>query len=465
MTTHVTRVTADTGHATVPVCGRCRRAVRAVNCRGHVPAVVNRRQFLAVGGVAVVAGVAGCADSGGDRPRVTTSEAGTATDETTGVSTAADETDATTEAAGTDEGDDHTPGAYTVQTVAEGFASPWSLEPLADGRLLVTEQGGRLQLVDPAAGTVTRVPGTPTVFARGQGGLLDAALHPAFPEEPFLYLTYSAGDGDSDRSTTHVGRGRLDLDGPRLRSFEQLHAATPFVESSGHYGSRIAFDRDDRLYVSVGDRQFKNFGPDHHGQRLDTELGAILRFEDDGTVPTDNPFVDDPEARDAIFSYGHRNVQGLARHPETGAIWASEFGEQDGDEVNVLQRGDNYGWPVADEGCTYGSGDPIGVSHTDRADVTAPVVSWPCGSGGFPPSGATFYDGDGFPEWRGDFFVGGLASRSLVRIGGDRETAAIERTLLAEREWRLRDVATAPDGSLLVAVDDDPAPVVRLVPA
>ena len=420
---------------------------------------MNRRQFLRAGGLVAVGTVAGCAGSGGDdSPRVTT-DSPAATGETTGSATTDGSTTTTETTAG-----DHTPGAYTVQTVAEGFASPWSLEPLADGRLLVTEQGGRLQLVDPAAGTVTRVPGTPTVFARGQGGLLDATLHPEFPAEPFLYLTYSAA-GEGDRSTTHVGRGRLDLDAPRLRSFERLHAAEPFVESSGHYGSRIAFDREGRLYVSVGDRQFKNFGPDHHGQRLDTELGAILRFEADGGVPADNPFVDEPDARDTIFSYGHRNVQGLARHPETGAIWASEFGEQDGDEVNVLQRGDNYGWPVADEGCTYGSGDPIGVSHADRADVTAPVVSWPCGSGGFPPSGATFYDGDGFPEWRGDFFVGGLASRSLVRIGGDRATAAVEQVLLAEREWRLRDVAAAPDGSLLVAVDDDPAPVVRLVPA
>jgi Glucose/sorbosone dehydrogenases len=397
--------------------------------------------------VAAVATVTGCADGrGDDRPRVTTQDT-------------ADETAAETTAT-----DDHTPGAYTVQTVAAGFASPWSVEPLADGRLLVTEQGGRLQLVDPAAGTVTRVPGTPTVAARGQGGLLDAKLHPQFPTEPFLYLTYSVA-GDGSRSTTAVGRGRLDLDAPRLQSFERLHAAEPFVESSGHYGSRIAFDPDDRLYVSVGDRQFKNFGPDHHGQRLDTELGVILRFEADGTVPTDNPFVDEPGARETIYSYGHRNVQGLARHPTTADIWASEFGEQDGDEVNVLRRGDNYGWPVADEGCTYGSGDPIGVSHADRADVTGPVVSWPCGSGGFPPSGATFYDGDGFPEWRGDFFVGGLASRSLVRIGGDRATATVEQTLLAERDWRLRDATTAPDGSLLVAVDDDPAPIVRLVPA
>lgn len=361
-------------------------------------------------------------------------------------------------------GSDAAAAPFTVETVATGFSNPWSMAFLPDDGLLVTERAGDLRLVDRASGSVRRVGGTPEVFARGQGGLLDVALHPSFPDRRWVYLTYSTANADGD-STTALGRGQLDREAPRLEGFEPLYAAEPPVDSAGHYGSRIAFDAADRLYVTVGDRQFKNFGPDHHGQRLDTELGATLRFEADGGVPADNPFVDEPDARDTIFSYGHRNVQGLARHPETGAIWASEFGEQDGDEVNVLQRGDNYGWPVADEGCTYGSGDPIGVSHADRADVTAPVVSWPCGSGGFPPSGATFYDGDGFPEWRGDFFVGGLASRSLVRIGGDRATAAVEQVLLAEREWRLRDVATAPDGSLLVAVDDDPAPVVRLVPA
>ncbi|MEZ3143226.1 PQQ-dependent sugar dehydrogenase [Halobaculum sp. MBLA0143] len=411
---------------------------------------MNRRQFLRLGAVAGLGTAAGCATGDGRGRPTATTRAPTDT------------------AAGTATGDDHTPGAFDRRTAATGFAGPWAIEPLPDGRFLVTEKPGRLQLVDPAAGAVTEVPGTPEVFARGQGGLLDARLDPSYPTEPYLYLTYAAR-GDGDRSSTHVGRGRLDPEAPRLRGFELLHAAEPFVVSAGHYGSRIAFDRDRRLYVSVGDRQFKNFGPDHHAQRLDTELGAVLRLTADGDVPTDNPFRDDPDARDTIFSYGHRNVQGMTTRPETGRIWASEFGEQDGDEVNVLRRGANYGWPVADEGCTYGAGDPIGVSHADRADVVGPVVSWPCGSGGFPPSGTTFYDGDGFPEWRGDLFVSGLASRSLVRIavddGDDGPTARVAETLLADENRRIRDVAVAPDGSLLVARDGDPAPVVRLTPA
>jgi quinoprotein glucose dehydrogenase len=245
-----------------------------------------------------------------------------------------------------------------------------------------------------------------------------------------------------------------------------LHAAEPFVESAGHFGSRLAFDADDRLYVTVGDRQFKNFGPDHTSQDLTTELGTTLRFEADGRVPDDNPFVDDPEARDTVFSYGHRNSQGMAVHPETGDVWQSEYGEQDGDELNVVVRGGNYGWPVADEGCTYGSGQPIGVSHDERDDVVAPAYSWPCGSGGFPPGGATFYTGDAFPAWRGDLFVGGLAAQALGRFTVDGRSVTGADRLLADRGWRIRTVAEAPDtGHLYVAVDAGSAPVVRLRPA
>jgi quinoprotein glucose dehydrogenase len=228
----------------------------------------------------------------------------------------------------------------------------------------------------------------------------------------------------------------------------------------------MAFDTDERLYVTVGDRQFKDFGPDHVAQDLTNDLGTVLRFEPDGAIPDDNPFVDDPDARDPVFSYGHRNSQGLTRHPETGAIWEAEFGEQDGDEINVLERGGNYGWPVADEGCTYGSGEPIGVSHSDREDVIAPVFGWPCGSGGFPPSGMTFYTGDAFPEWQGDLLLGGLASRYLARFTVDRRDVQEAAPLLDGRGWRIRDVLEAPDSDeLFVLVDGESAPLVRLTPA
>jgi quinoprotein glucose dehydrogenase len=282
-----------------------------------------------------------------------------------------------------------------------------------------------------------------------------------------VYLTYSVA-GETG-SSTRLGRGRLDRGRGRLDGFEPLYTARPFVESSGHYGSRVAF-ADDHLFLSVGDRQFKNFGPDHVGQRLDDDLGSVLRLHPDGSIPEDNPFVGEPTASDAVYSYGHRNPQGLARRPATGRVWASEFGERDGDEVNVVRAGGNYGWPVADEGCRYGTDDRVGVPHAERDDVVGPVVSWPCGSGGFPPSGMAFYDGDAFPAWRGDLFVGGLASQYLARITVEGTVTTSPRArerapLLADRGWRVRDVTVGPAGALYAVVDADSAPLVRLVPA
>jgi quinoprotein glucose dehydrogenase len=414
---------------------------------------MRRRTYLALAGTAALGPLAGCTDTAGPA-------AGAGTDGSD---------DAT---AGSGDGangstTDGGPTAVAVERVAD-LSSPWALTTIPDDdRLLVTERVGQLRLVDPATGDAERVPGTPEVFARGQGGLLDVELHPGFPDEPWLYLTYAARRSDG-KSTTHVGRGRFDptADAPRLREFEVLHAARPFVNSTGHFGSRIAFDADDRLYVTVGDRQFKDFGPDHVAQDLTNDLGTVLRFEADGAIPGDNPFVDESDARDPIFSYGHRNAQGLTRHPETGALWEAEFGEQDGDEINVLEVGGNYGWPVADEGCTYGSGEPIGVPHADREDVIAPVFGWPCGTGGFPPSGMTFYTGDAFPEWRGDLLLGGLASRYLARFAVDGRDVQETEPLLDGRGWRIRDVLEAPgSGELFVLVDGERAPLVRLSPA
>jgi quinoprotein glucose dehydrogenase len=412
---------------------------------------MRRRTYLVLAGTAALGSLAGCTDTAGPG---TDSDTGGGEDTTGEDDTPDDEMSDTT--------------AVAVERVVSGLSSPWALATVPDDdRLLVTERTGQLRLVDPASGSVETVPGTPGVFARGQGGLLDVELHPRVPEEPWLYLTYSAQREDGT-STTHVGRGRFDptVDAPRLREFEVLHAARPFVNSTGHFGSRMAFDTDERLYVTVGDRQFKDFGPDHVAQDLTNDLGTVLRFEADGSIPDDNPFVDDPDARDPIFSYGHRNAQGLTRHPETGDIWEAEFGEQDGDEINILERGGNYGWPVADEGCTYGSGEPIGVSHADREDVIAPVFGWPCGSGGFPPSGMTFYTGDAFPEWQGDLLLGGLASQYLARFTVDRRDVQEAAPLLDGRGWRIRDVLEAPDsGGLYVIVDGGDAPLVRLTPA
>jgi len=391
---------------------------------------MHRRRFLTAAGLAGTGVLAGCAGR-----------------------SSSDASDPSTDAA----------AGLHVEPVAEGFTHPWSLAFLPDDGALVTERPGGLSLLDRSTGAVQPVDGVPTVDARGQGGLLDVAPGPAFAETDLVYLTYAAAN-DSGATTTHVGRGRLDREAARLEAFEALHAARPFVDSTGHYGSRLAFD-DDRLYVTVGDRQFKNFGPDHVAQRLDTELGVVLRLEADGSIPDDNPFVDDPAARDAIYSYGHRNPQGLTIHPETGALFESEYGEQDGDEINVLEAGANYGWPVADNSCKYGSDEPVGVPHEARSDVVAPVYGWECGSGGFPPSGAAFYEGDAFPDWRGDLFVAGLAKRYLARFSVDGREVTEAGALLADREQRIRDVAVAPvSGHLYAAVDDGDAPILRIAP-
>ena len=360
---------------------------------------------------------------------------------------------------------DSATGEYAVEPVATGFADPWGLAFLDDGsELLVTERPGRLTLLDVTEGTTRPVTGTPDVFSAGQGGLLDVTVGPQ-TDETWVYLTYSATDG-SGASATHLARGRLDRDRVRLRGVEVLHVADPFVRSRGHFGSRVVVGPADRLYVSVGDRQFKNFGPDHVAQDPTNELGTTLRLGLDGSVPDDNPFVGDPDKRDAIFSYGHRNAQAMTVHPGTGAIWQAEHGERDGDEINVLEAGGNFGWPVASYACQYGSDEPVGDSPDERPEMVPPVHYWPCGSGGFPPSGMTFYDGEAFPDWRGDLFVGTLAGTYLGRFAVDGRAVTEEEALLSDRNWRIRAVDVHPDsGAIYVAVDAGDAPIVRIVPA
>ena len=353
--------------------------------------------------------------------------------------------------------------AFGTETVAEGFDVPWGLTFLPDGELLVTELPGRLHRLDPADGTTTEIGGVPEVHAVGQGGLLDVAPHPGYPDPPWVYLTYAATNGAGE-STTHLGRGRLEPDGTRLSGVETLHAAEPFVDSTQHYGSRVAFGPDGMAYLTVGDRGFKDFGTDHVSQDTATELGATLRLAPDGSIPSDNPFVDDEGVVDSIFSYGHRNCQGLAVHPETDELWVSEHGERDGDEINVLQRGGNHGWPIAHYGCDYGTDDPVGDRPHERDDTVDPAYHWPCGSGGFPPAGMTFYTGEAFPAWRGDLFVGNLAGQYLGRFTLDDEVESAG-ALLEGRGWRIRDVAVGPEGYLYVAADAEAGPIVRLVPA
>jgi len=426
--------------------------------RQPAPTADRRTVIRATAGVAALS-LAGCTGDGGE------AGGGTSDDSGGGGSDDADDTPSS---------DDGTDVEYAVERVADGFENPWGLAFLPeDGRLLVTERPGRLAIVDPEDGSRSTVEGAPEVHAAGQGGLLDVAVHPEFPDDARVYLTYAA-TSDAGESATHVGSGQLSLDRengpPALDGFEPVHVAGPFVDSDLHFGSRATFGPDGALFVTVGDRRDTEFGPDHVSQDRSNELGSTLRLTPDGDAHSDNPFVDDPDAADAIYSYGHRNPQAMTVRPETGAVWQCEHGEEDGDEINVAERGGNYGWPIASEACRYGTDERLAPSHRERGDVLDPVHYWPCGSGGFPPSGAVFYAGDAFPEWRGDLFAGTLAGQYLGRFtvegAGPGDATVTERDpLLADRGWRVRALAVEPaTGHLYVAVDDGDAPVARIVP-
>ncbi|MDS1272399.1 PQQ-dependent sugar dehydrogenase [Lipingzhangella sp. LS1_29] len=382
-----------------------------------------------------------------------------------------DENTADTPTTGTDE-DPTAPDAPRVpdpqpevDILAEGFDQPWGLDvlPGAD-RLLVTERPGALSLVDTASGEVTEIDGIPEVTAQGQGGLLDVAVHPDFPESDWIYLTYSAAAQDTD-TTTHLARARLDPAAAQLVELEPLFAAEPSLPAHQHYGSTVAFGPDGMVYLTVGDRGDKNFD-DHPAQDTTTTLGTTVRLEPDGSIPEDNPFVGAPGVADEIYSYGHRNVQAMAFHPQSGQLWQAEHGEEDGDEINVVQEGGNHGWPEAHTGCEYGTDTPIGDHPADREDIVDPVHYWECGSGGFPPSGMTFYQGEEFPSWQGDLLVGTLAGQYLARFTVDERRVEEADPLLDGEGMRIRNVAVGPsDGVLYVAVDDSDAPVLRITNA
>lgn len=364
---------------------------------------------------------------------------------------------------------------FDIEPVVDGFDYPWGMA-FSQAGLLVTERPGGLWLVDTDAGTRREIEGLPAIDASGQGGLLDVTIDPDYPDPAWIYLTYSAANDAG--AATHVGRGRLDPDGDQLTDFEELFVAEPFQSGGGHFGSRAVFGEDGALYVTTGDRQDKTFGedaPDHVSQVTTNELGATLRLNPDGSIPEDNPFVDDPDYADALYTYGHRNAQGMAIHPETGDIWQSEHGERDGDEINIIEGGGNYGWPITHYGCHYGTTDPLGDQPHEHPDTIDPVYYWECQSGGFPPAGMTFYDGEAFPEWQGDLFVGGLASRSIARFHVDGRDVTLTEHLLGDVEevladvegegWRIRDLAVGPDDALYVAIDHAGVPLYRLVPA
>jgi glucose/arabinose dehydrogenase len=343
--------------------------------------------------------------------------------------------------------------AFRVVTLVEDLEHPWSLAFLPGGDMLVTERPGRLRLVREGRLVERPVAGVPEVWAEGQGGLLEVALHPEFASNRYVYLTYSkpmqAG------ATTALARGTLSADGSRLEGVEDLFVADATTSRGVHFGSRLVFDEGGYLFMSIGDR-----GVMPEAQDLSNHQGTILRLHDDGTAPPDNPFVNEAGARPEIWAYGVRSPQGLAIHPTTGQLWETEHGPRGGDELNLIEPGHNYGWPVITWGINY-NGEPIGDSLTSAPGMEQPVHYW---VPSIATSGLVIYGGDRLPGWRGSAFVGGLAGTQLARVTLEGETASGVEVLLGDRGERIRDVREGPDGYLYVLVDSGRAALLRLEP-
>ena len=337
---------------------------------------------------------------------------------------------------------------YRVVPVASGLQNPWGIAFLPGGDILITERSGRLRIVREGRLLPDPVPGVPEVLAQGQGGLMDVQPHPDFATNRLIYITYSKAYTDLEGARTVLIRGTFQNDA--LTNIEELFSAQ--AVGRGHYGSRIAFDGNGYVFISAGDRQAPSRGDlyAHPAQDLSNHHGVVVRLHDDGRIPADNPFVGTAGALGEIWSYGHRNPQGLAFHPMTGDLWANEHGPQGGDELNVVHPGRNYGWPVIGYGVNYGSGTTI-HEGTLKEGMESPKHFW---VPSIATSGLMIYTGDKFPAWRGNIFVGGLGGEQLSRLTVDGQTVLNEETLF-QRMGRIRDVRQGPDGYIYLAIEDE----------
>lgn len=351
---------------------------------------------------------------------------------------------------------------YRIVTVVEGLKVPWGMAFLPGGEMLVTERGGSLRTVRDGRLQPEQVTGVPTVKAGGQGGLLDVVVHPQFAANRLVYLTYSKPSADGARNTTAVIRGRY-ADG-HLTDVQEILEARAWSEGQGHFGSRLAFDGKGHLFVAIGDRQVYPDGDltKHPAQDLATHHGKVLRLHEDGRIPADNPFVGRTGALPEIWSYGHRNAQGLVYDTSTGNLWLTEHGPQGGDEVNLVEAGRNYGWPVVGFGVMYRTGAAI-HGGTMREGMEPPVHVW---VPSIAPSGLVLYTGEKFPRWKGSLIAGALGGEQLVRLTIDGRRVVNSEQLL-QRRGRIRDVREGPDGLVYVAFENrsgEPTSIVRLEP-
>ena len=337
--------------------------------------------------------------------------------------------------------------------VVQGLVNPWSLTFLPNGDMLVTERAGRLRIVRKGVLDPAPITGVPEVWATGQGGLLEVLPHPQFAQNNLLYLTYSKACEKG--ATTALLRGKFD--GKALTDAKDLFVADNCNTGNPHFGSKLAFGRDGLLYMTIGER-----GDRDRGQNTNIHGGKVLRLKDDGTVPPDNPFVGKPGYKPEIYSYGHRNPQGLAFHPDTGVLWATEHGPQGGDELNNVQGGKNYGWPVASYGREYAPNGVVVSEHPWKEGIEEPTMLWIPSIGA---SGLLVYTGEQFPEWKGQLFAGGLSGLQLHRFAFNEKGGLLGREAMIEPlRQRIRDVRQGPDGYIYLAVDLNPGGVLRLEP-
>jgi len=343
---------------------------------------------------------------------------------------------------------------FDVKTVTSGLEHPWSLAFLPDGRMLVTERPGRLRVISPEGTKSAPIRGLPKVDSRNQGGLLDVVLDPSYATNQLIYFSYSepreGGNG------TAVARARFL--GDRVEDVDVIWRMKPTLDSTMHFGSRLVFARDGTLFITTGERSILEGRK--QAQWLSSDFGKIVRINSDGTIPKDNPFVGKKDALPEIYSYGHRNIQAAALHPETGQLWEVEHGARGGDEINVIEKGKNYGWPIITYGIEY-SGKKIGKGITQAPGMEQPIYYW---DPVIAPSGMAFYTADLFPAWKGSLFVGGLAPKYVARLTLEGNRVTGEERLL-QGKARFRDVRVGPDGALYLLTDEDNGELLKLVPA
>ena len=338
---------------------------------------------------------------------------------------------------------------YEVQIIAQGLSNPWAVASLPDGRLIITEKKGNLRIVSTTGVVGDAITGFPDVDSRGQGGLLDVVTAPDFNTNRILYFTLAEfAKNKKDGSVTAVGKGKLSADEKRIENFEIIFRAIPYFDNSMHFGSRIVFDKKGNIFVSTGERSDMKTRP--AAQLLDNGYGKIVYITTDGKPVKGNPFISNSNALPEIYSYGHRNVQGLDIHPTTGDLWASEMGPKGGDEINLIKPGKNYGWPTIGYGIEY-NGKKVGSGITQKDGMEQPVYYW---DPVLSPSGMTFYSSDIIAEWKDNLFIGGLSSKHIARIVLENNKVVGEERLLENENQRFRDVETGKDGALYAVTDE-----------